>query len=60
MGRGAQSGGTKVLRMRLHRNGATAIVRDIRGEREIICARGKKKTRFAGANRVFEMPSCLN
>src|SRR3984957_7708595 len=43
MGRGAQSGGTKVLRMRLHRSGATAIVRGIRGEREIICARGKRK-----------------
>src|ERR1700719_653241 len=43
MGRGAQSGGTKVLRIRLHRNGATAIARGIRGEREIICARGKRK-----------------
>jgi hypothetical protein len=29
MGRGAQSGGTKVLRMQLRRNGATAIVLQI-------------------------------
>src|SRR5579862_1008867 len=40
MGRGAQSGGTKVLRMRLHRSGATAIVR---GTDEIACVRGKRK-----------------
>jgi hypothetical protein len=40
MGRGAQSSGTKVLRMRLHRNGATAIVR---GTDEIACVRGKRK-----------------
>src|SRR5580704_9526173 len=43
MGRGAQSGGTKVLRMRLHRNGATAIVRDTRAVAdEIDCVREKE------------------
>jgi hypothetical protein len=43
MGRGAQSGGTKVLRMRLHRSGATAIVRDTRAVAdEIACVREKE------------------
>src|ERR1700722_12634739 len=43
MGRGAQSGGTKVLRMRLRRNGATAIARDTRAVAdEIACVREKE------------------
>jgi hypothetical protein len=42
MGRGAQFGGTKVLRMRLHPNSATAIALQMSDGRQIVSA-GKRK-----------------
>src|SRR5579862_5048508 len=42
MGRGAQSGGTKVLRIRLHRNSAMAIALKCRGETNYMGARKKE------------------
>jgi hypothetical protein len=52
MGRGAQCDGTNVLRMRLNRNGATAIALEMRGKRKRTRA-GEKEARFAEANRAF-------
>jgi len=43
MGRGAQCDGTNVLRMGLHRNGATAIALEMRGNRKRTHVWAKKK-----------------
>jgi len=52
MGRGAQSGGTKVLRIRLHRNSATAIAAQMSGVRQIQGARKNKNAKAKGFNLI--------
>jgi hypothetical protein len=51
MGRGAQCDGTNVLRMRLNRNGATAIALEMRGKRTRTRA-GEKEAKKSTAAEV--------